>query len=833
MPAVRTWKRATDLFEVIHTWEIISQADCYYAGDESTAAALAEPTDDQILATIVEKGMWLQRAVTAHWPVASELAGALSIHADLDNRLSADSHPESLYADSSRQRIAAAYLLWPYHSARYYGYSAVEPEERLESRTALCQIQGILYNNIRGVMDVLRLWFQSTSDTTTREFVAKPDKRREWRPSELTEHVPDLCAVDHLVEHLLELIKARPLIRKAIEDIQALSVRDQSATEVSTAVMRAFKEVRIAQMTVFYHPNPMEVKDRDEIPLYELVHETRDMDPIPAQLIPFEDAQDAKLARNFRKLASTIYSIRDKKRFPNFSAHRYSTISRLNDTTSFISDGAITNYFLSTKPPVQVLVGNGGSNGEGSESPSLWPLWYKQALGDFDFDKELPDWSDHFWWSSIGRDELRQLLFPGPIAADQLHQNDHMSSYWDELAATKHRFLERIEIPDEHPTGEPTFGYLMELLLRRERKTRTSFFFALAQTYEKQGRLCQFVGGTFLGLELPGVPFSKERFEAIAARVRGLVMAVAHYTTTHAYKTIRLQAAEERGNFGQRVELICRLLKGDDKKFHRNGYLLFASPTGDADDEGDDQTDHDYKPQLQLGWKPSRYQIKSVFMTANHLSQLPKTSRFSPLDCNNSWKALFYLGGTANIHHKLRSFRDHWAEYQKESPDRRRSELADRTMQCEGCFRATLEFLISQETYNGLQEKIIIKLPIRLPTRPGIRFLIALARFIVDVQSQASPENTQITGIEFSPASVVIDFDKPKLLQTVWEKKESGVPNFVHTTGIFMQLENSRITHVRGERDRWGKFLNSTEFAAPLIMEAENDWHRLAIRWRA
>jgi hypothetical protein len=827
MPVGQTWKRSTDRFEVIHIWEKISQADRYSGSDQSEAVALAESTDDdRVLATIVDKGLWLQLAVTSHWPIADELASALSIHADLDN---------GLYADSHRDRIAAAYLLWPFHSARYYGYSEVEQEERLASRTALCQIQGILYNNIRGVMDVLRLWFQSTSDTTTRKFVTEPERRWKWRPSELIEHQPDLCAVDQLVEHLLELIKARPLIRKAIEDIQALSVRDQAAAEVSTAVMRAFKEVRIAQMTVFYHPNPMEVKDRDEIPLYELVHETRDMDPIPAQLIPFEDDQDDKqLARNFRKLASTIYSIRDKKRFPNFSAHRYSTISRLNDTTSFISDGAITNYFLSTKPPVQVLMGNGGSYGDGSESPSLWPLWYKQALGDFDFDKELPDWSDHFWWSSIGRDELRQLLFPGPIAADQLHQNDHMSAYWDELAANKHRFVERIEIPNEHPTGEPTFGYLMELLLRRERKTRTSFFFALAQTYEKQGRLCQFVGGTFLGLELPGVPFSKERFEAIAARVRGLVMAVAHYTTTHAYKTIRLQATQERGNFGQRVELISRLLKGEerDRRFRRNSHLLFASPIGGGDDDGDDQTDHDYKPQMEVGWKPSRYQIKSVFMAANHLSELPKTSAFPPADCNNTWKALFYLGGTANIHNKLRSFRSHWGEYQKESPDRRRSDLADRTIQCEGCFRAALEFLMSQDIYNVLQEKIKINLPIRLPTRPGIRFLISLARFIVDVQSQASPENTQINGIEFSPTSVVMDFDKPKLLQTVWEKKELGVPNFVHTTGIFMHFENSTVTHVRGERDNWGKFLNSPEFAAPLMFETENDWHRLVTRWR-
>lgn len=810
-------KRYADRFRVTHSWERIQGQDCYVP-KEAITAALPERLEDQTFAIITEKGLWLQRAVTDRWPICDELAKALSSHADFSN---------CCYSDSTRERIAAAYMLWPYHSARYYGYLETDTQARLDSRTALCQIQGILYNNIRATMDVLRHWFHSYSDKDTIEYVADPEKRSTWRAAALTDYIPDLCAVDQLVQHLMSLIRARPLVRKAIETIQALSVKDLDPADVAKAVLGAFKEVQIAQMTVFYHPNPMALGNRDDIPLYELVHETRDMDPIPAKLIPFEGEGDERLAQNFRKLASTIYSVQNKKEFPSFSAHRNSTINRLNDTTSFISDGEITKYFLSTKPPVGIPTENGTPNGDGP-NPGLWPLWYKQALSEFDFDKGLRDWSDQFWWSPVGSDELEKALFPGPGGAVDLHKNDHRSAYWDQLALTSQTFVEKIQIPVEHPTDEPSFfGYLMELLLRREAKTRTSFFFALAQTYERRGRLCQFVGGTFLGLELPGVPFSKERFEAIASRVRGLVMAVAHYTTTHAYKTTRLQAVQERKNFDQRVALIVLLLKGDerDKRFKRSGHLLFATPIGNRQ-----TTDHDYKPQDGIGWRPSLSQIKFVFQGARHLSELPKTSR-PRSGCYATWKALFYLGGTADVHNRLSAFLNHWPAYQRASAGREVTNMADRAVACKECFEAALEFLLSEDWYAHLKPEVKIETPIKLPTRPGIRFLIALCRFILDVESQASSENTQIEGLQFLPSSVIIDFDKAKLLETVFTKKQHYIPNFNHTTGIFMNLEILNAVQVKNERDNWGRFLNNPDFRSHLNMQPENDWRRLVISW--
>jgi hypothetical protein len=854
-------KRYVDRFEVTRRWERIRDQTSYEP-KESITGPLPKSLEDQIFATIVENGLWLQRAIADRWKVADQIADALSSRADLDSLPAADRpytipylDPSRAYLDMSRERIAAAYMLWPYHSARYYGYLTTETAARLKSRTALCQIQGILYNNIRGVMDVLRLWFRSESDNETLKYFPRPKEdekpeqatqgetnredrkeppspdRKLWRPLELIEHVPDLCGVDHLVVHLKKLINARPVIRTAIETIQQLSVvkeEDLDSTTLAKLVIAAFKAVQIAQMTVFYHPNPADVKDKDDILLYELVHETSDMDSFPAKLIPFGDEDDEdneRLARNFRKLASTIYSVENKKLFPNFFAHRSSTLSSLRDTTKFISDGQITNYFLSTRPPVLVAP-EAGANGGGGEPQSLWPLWYRQALSEFDFEKELPDWSNHFWWSPIDRDELQKKLFPGPDDGS-VHKNDHMSAYWDQFALDRKVFIDKIDIPAEHPTGEPTFGYLMELLLRREPQSRTSFFFALAQTYQKQGRLCQFVGGTFLGLEVPGVPFSKERFDAIAGRVRGLVMAVAHYTTTHANKAVRWRAAQERSEFGRRVSLIIRLLKGDqkDREFARDHHLLFASPVGNLEDG---QTDHDYKPNQGLGWKPSRYQIKNVFTTANDLHVLPRTSPPPPIECSGTWKALFYLGGTADKHNQLSRFIKHWPNYRGD----RQSGLADRAITCKDCFRAALEFLLGEDMYDALRDRITISdQSIKLPSRPGIRFLIALCRFIVDVQSQASSsENTRITTIEFSPGCISIEFDKPKLLQVVWEKKKTGAPNFVHTTGIFMLLEDCQA--IGFKKDQWGQFLNNAEFASPLTIEADNDWKRMLIKWQ-
>ena len=811
-------RRITDRFLVIPTWQRISEAEYHPPPGDSPTGSSEEHAYSKVLAEIVEKGCWLQRAVAEGWDVAASLEHELAVYADLDNRI---------YEESPRERLAACYLLWPYHSARYYGYRTATEPERLSSREALCKIQTILYNNVRGTLDVLRLWFNEFSDKDVKSYVVEREWREKWRPKKLLDFVPDLCAVDYLAEHILEVIKGRALVRRAIESIQALSLRPNTKPDANTAdehsdvcsaVVKAFETLRVAQMTVFYNPNPVDVKDQDEIPLYELVHEMSDSDSVPAKLIPFGGGEQT--AKNFRKLASTIYSIKDPKSFPSFFAQRQQTIGRLGEPTSFISDGAITSYFLSSKPP---LYDNSNSNGHGPmPGQNHWPLWYKHTLSDFNFDGDPPDWTDPFWWNPIDCQRLKQELFPGPcIDQLNLHHNSHGSAYWDAMVVEKKEFIQKVDIPPTYPTGEASFNYLMELLLRREDETRTSFFFALAQTFEKNSRLCQFVGGTFLGLERPGIPFSHGRFEALAARVRGLIMAVAHYTTTQATKRSRWQAEQERSDFEKRVDLIVSLLRGLDKtKYPRGGHLLFASPVPG----NPNRTDHDYRPNERIGWRPSRAQLKSVFTTA-HFSELPQSFKFSPQTCNDTWKALLYLGGTAD-NNTLKEF---LVNKDNEGDDLIK---ADRAVTCHKCFRAALEFLLSPDMYAELEEKIQISdSSLLLPSRPGIRFLIALCRFLVDVQAQASSENTAVVGIEFKTNSVIIDFDKPKLIERLWDRRGFGKPNVIHTAGIFRMLENNWPLESKKAKDSWTRFLIDPKFATKIDAEPSENKLQLTLRW--
>lgn len=823
-------RRRTDHYLLIHAWERVSQAQEYrplWDNPSQDNVPSASPSTINLI-DVIEAGMWLQRAVSdkgADANTLNRLVEYLSQAADLKNKKS--------YEWSPSHRIAAAYMLWPYHAARYYNYLTADKQDRIESRVVLCDLQEFLYNNMRGLLDLMRLWFGSTSDENSREyFVAE---RQSWRPRTLTENFPDLCAVDLLALHMIDISRARPLVRRAIENIQKLSLKSdiKVAEDVGPEITEAFRALRVTQMTVFYSPNPLELADHEEIPLYELVDRTGDKDPIPAKLIPFDT--DGILAKNFRKLATFIYStsVKDEHLYPKFIKQRDATINALSHATSFISDGATTNFFLSNEPPARkgrnVNKGqDNNSNGDenGLDDERVWPIWYRKALDVTEIDGTPQDWSNwDYWWEYIDGEKLLKLLFPGPV--ERLHENHHKSAYWDHLVAEKKEFCDQqIDIPPQCPTGEEyRFGYLMELLLRREPQTRTSFFFALAQTYEeKTPRLYHFVGGTFLGLEFPGVPFSEERFQAVAAHVRGLVMAVAHYTTTHALQTERRDREEQRRNFGERVLWVNRLLRGTDKKgpLRRNGYLLFATPVGRGD-----ITDHDYDTTTGVGWRYSRAQIKRVVNTARHLKKLSRGVQPSAR-CSNTWKALFYLGGEANTHNTLANFLNAWKGSLKRNQVK--LHLADREVSCGECFRDVLNYLLN-EIYAPLADKIEIELPLTLPSRPGIRFLIALCRFVVNVQSRTAAEYASITRLAFGPQSVTIDFDKPTLLQNIWEKMDQAEPSFQHTSGILHALKKSLVYQKVDPKRKWQEFLNSPTFACPLEMERDNDNCTLNLRW--
>lgn len=768
---------------------------------------------------ILVTGMQLQLAV-AQGRSAGAARHFLESYADLNASVN----------DASTFRIAAAYMLWPYYAARYYGLHEQAPKNvgRLMARQKLCQIQALIYNNVRTTLDVLRRWFGVSSDSELDDWVRDQATRFIWRDARLMPPVqrPDLCAIDLLANHLLELVAARPLVRKAVESIQSLSMvspdqyakkLDKYKDEVCGAVQEAFRSLHVAQMTVFYHPNPG--RPSSDLPLQELVHAAGDSDPIPNDLIPFfQQYHSVEEAKSFRHLASKIYSAPPEKR--KFWDQRRKTIERIagldddDKLTLFISDGETSHFFLTTEPPIE---------------KDMWPLWYKMTLRDLADKDDPPDWSGDEWWDPVDEQTLIKNLFPGDNGS--LHANHHMSAYWDIIAAHDKRFLAEIEIPKKRPQSpQVQFGYLMELLLRRdESETRTSFFFALAQTYEQTAQLCNFVGGTFSGLEFPGVPFSEERFASIAARMRALVLAVAHYTTTHAIKADLWLRQQRRMSFVKRVEQLVRLFCGESAQgqaFDRGGYLLFSTP---VDNLG--EIDHDY-------WGKTQDQLKIVFSNARHLIKPTDPSRGLNNKCATTWKALLYLGGDdEETSSTFKGFREGWMPQVEDE----QYDLSDRRIHCETCFRDAFDYLLGDvsQTLSGRDdegERVKIDGLFYLPSRPGIRFLIALCRFIVNVQAR-SAEGTIITQVAFTEGGVTLTLDRPDLLQKLAEKGcfrvDGGGPPYsvVQTAGVLELLKSNRVFTNDEIKSPWHEFLCDSMYGKRIEVIPDEDDLALHFRW--
>jgi hypothetical protein len=107
-------RRREDQYHLIQIWSRVLEADGYspqWRQASSDNGSKAEPSPNN-LTDILEAGMWLQRAVAENWKEAQYLADFLSKVANLEDKT-------DLYEDSERDRVAAAYLLWPFHAARY------------------------------------------------------------------------------------------------------------------------------------------------------------------------------------------------------------------------------------------------------------------------------------------------------------------------------------------------------------------------------------------------------------------------------------------------------------------------------------------------------------------------------------------------------------------------------------------------------------------------------------------------------------------------------------------------------------------------------------------
>jgi hypothetical protein len=736
------------------------------------------------------------------------LVRALQEEARLDDIAAARQCAPSESGEASRAdltRIAAAYCLWPYYAAIYYANSATAPslalQERQEARTKLCAIQRILFADLQATLDSMRCMLRVRAC----EDLSKPllnEKARSSRWGEtLVAHIPDLCLIDSLVTEVLDLVLAVPLVHQALSEIQGISLGASGLTEPQ-CVRNAFTQLRLAQLTIFYHPNPSLIPPDQELLLGEFVHETsQELQGFPARLVPFlvvnEDGSwsEDPDGNAFRALAHQIYSAPSQD-FPWFKQQRQATLRRIGNPeehTRFVSSGETTHQFLTEKPPT-----------------NNWPIWYALTLRSL-ADARIEDWSNPGWWETgIGSVDVIQRLFPGP---SELHQNCHASAYFDYLAGEgKSLPASWHDLPDRFPTESPTgagerFGHLMELLLRRtEELTRTSVLFRLAQTHEEDSpQLCQFVGGTFLGLERPGIPFELGRFEAIADHLRPLVVGLVHFCTTRLVERVQKLRSLDRQRFRGAIETVVNLLAGKEAPYQRNGRLLFSADHRPVDEENGLSRKH-IAQTFQPNWERNKFGVVAE-------------------ECDRSWKALLEIGDTDSL--------DAFVNEPSDDPMTSKDPV-----KCAKCLEDAFRYLIGQrwDGAGGIREKSTIEVGqgIRLPSRPGIRFVMSLCRFLVDLETDTREDSSRLSRLSIRPGEVEIVFTNCRIVNKVREWLWCGARarSGNHSESIFYHLVRCNPLEADMQVDtEWAKFLQAEEFGGGYRIGTHNQKPKLWLRW--
>jgi hypothetical protein len=775
------------------------------------------------LAKIQRAGMSLQRlivdAVTQHSPLpdgSEDLDFLMGIaHGDTTHPLT-----DELY------RIAAVYHLWPYYAACYYR-EVQDRDERLKAREQLCFIQRLLYSNIRPALSFLCTAFNVYKDTSIRDYLVG-EYRSLWRPEELTKHSPDLCAIDYLGVHMLEVEEAGRLVSEAVKEIHSLALGEtQVYQDKRSKCLEVLQKFQVAQMTLFYYPDPISVPEQSDLPLIELVYDaSKRGDDTPDLLIPFhrragDDWEPDTGKNSFRFLASKIYSSTDVDGYEKFAVTRRATLDQISANASFISDGAVTFQFPD----------------ENGLFP--WPVWYAKSLEQIDLGGAVMDWGHESWWEKVDEDKVQRALFPGVADVDNYHGNHHIAAFWDFYFKFKQEPLDInswVKQGTSLQSQKTTYSHLLELLLRRdETETRTSFFLALAHTQtvspylespDNQGtrglgpRLTGFVGGTFLGLERPGVPFEEERFRAISRRLRPLLLSLAHYTTARLIREKRLEKAAARREYYSRVQSIVDLMAGEVGMFgSRNGQLLYA--TNFSGDEFSD--DHDEKHPA-----PSREQIKAVFSPHWSYQSISKENRLH-LDCDDTWKALLYLPEESSCR-TLQQF--------LEIKDIQHQSFSQRQVVCIECLRNAMSYLLDKSMLEGHQLQVDRNEGLYLPSRPGIRFLMSLCGFLHDVQSGVSADpllpTSRVKKLTIKAGCTEIEFDTGTLCNLLREWTNPIRTEPIRKQGSHLEAAFWRLIECKPFDDRnlapgWAKFLCYEKFACKLMYNISDQ--SLILKW--
>ncbi len=688
-------------------------------------------------------------------------------------------------AASYHARLAAAYHLWPYYARAYYGpQTGLEQKgARLEARQQLCAIQQLLFANVRGTLDFLRLSFNATRDAGLKPYLSSVPGagglRLTWRDERLLPPAvyPDLCAIDSLAEDMVKMEEAMPLLNHATFAVHrvAMGIKGSNDRRDREETSEGLRRLGIAHLVVFHDADWAFKKPSPR--MLELVHSAPEkLQSSLKQLIPFhtvrfkaradgtpdEPDQDAD---SFRRLANAIFSC-DAKSHRAFAEQRNATLKTFK-VLRVRSSGHHTEQFLRVSPKFH----RAGQ-----------PVWFGKTLKNLArvSSSDIPDWShEKFWWNSAvsGRALIEHLLverLSDEMLSRTVHHNHHASALWDYLAS-KGRAEEAAEpifvdnwgellewvkgcadLKNQSANAEPrkrtvASNPLLEILLRRrETLTRTSFLFGINQTPDDESgrrrqRLYQFVSGTFLGLERPGVPYEVARFQKIADLFRGTILGLADCCMMMVERQ-RQRGLEDRES--RRVEIL-KLLQGRP--------YLDANRPGAGEGPPFAHPDYPHTPD-----EKEVQQLPLVIGLQRILKNVEGEHAFTTA-CVGTLKALFYLfqGTCAKSARELR-----WPR-PEDCPA-----YSSRPLGCLGCINAILRALVvpppGQELPDVEADRRAEGISVSLPSFPGLRFVVALAE-LLHVAAQEYPKSAQpawVKSMVIKPGELLIEWsgDFPAIL---------------------------------------------------------------------
>jgi hypothetical protein len=149
-----------------------------------------------------------------------------------------------------------------------------------------------------------------------------------------------------------------------------------------------------------------------------------------------------------------------------------------------------------------------------------------------------------------------------------------------------------------------------------------------------------------------------------------------------------------------------------------------------------------------------------------------------------------------------------------------------------------VEYLLGPMASSMLANKITVPQEFYLPSRPGVRFLIALCRFIVHIQAGAK-DGTSVNKVEFIDQGAILGFDHSMLLDELTKKKYFNFKsrirppyNFEQTMSVLELLRDNKAFIPGAASTPWQKFLCDREHGLRLRVIPDPSYLSLRLEQR-